>query len=72
MFLGEQGASMWPGVWPVMWLPHLSLHVDSASLETDSKQGFTVFPAITFFPQYYICFQPHTERNSKLVTSHVS
>lgn len=31
MFLGEQGASM--------WLPCLSLHVDSASLETDSKQG---------------------------------
>lgn len=31
MFLREQGASMGPTVWPVVWLP--------ASLETDSKQG---------------------------------
>lgn len=29
-------------------------------------------PAVTFFPHYYICFQPHTDGNSKLVTSHVS
>ena len=39
MFLRARGASTWPKVWPVVWLPCPSPHVDSSSLGDTIDRG---------------------------------